>query len=480
MAQLLLSNFTPPGSKSSYKFRAGALFFGTTSGSGTAMTVTIPGVTEYFTGLTLVLTMGVQSDENCTLQVNNLAPIPMIYGASQTGKFFTSGATYIFVYDGTNFKGIHSYDSNTTYSSMSISEGTAGTATSKRVLTAANLKGIINAHAPMKNGTGATGNWGINITGNANTATEFKNTTNVTLTGDITGSSYSTLGWNIDTTIEKGAVTNDKIALNTISNDRLVNSYFTIKEGSKDHNISLGGQVLSNELASWLGLSKIMSFIGISNDTKLVNGYTGTPSIKEGQTGYNTKNPGDTILHETTGKQFIWTGSSWYEMGNGLLYDLQGTAAGLIATLDVSDTSGGTNNFVDTVIQTDGKIKVTHKALDTSGTWSGTAGSVAWANVTGKPSTFTPSTHTHKYSKVTSVDNHIYTPQGTVSAPTITVAKTMANVVNASFDDDNNMLILTATSVMTNATATSTAPNFTGTQTTLEHTVNQNANTTTT
>ena len=103
----------------------------------------------------------------------------MIYGASQTGKFFTSGATYIFVYDGTNFKGIHSYDSNTTYSSMSISEGTTGTATSKRVLTAANLKGIINAHAPMKDGTGATGNWGINITGNANTATEFKNTTDM-------------------------------------------------------------------------------------------------------------------------------------------------------------------------------------------------------------------------------------------------------------------------------------------------------------
>ena len=38
-----------------------------------------------------------------------------------------------------------------------------------------------------------------------------------------------------------------------------------------------------------------------------------------------------------------------------------------------------------------------HKALDTSGTWSGTAGSVAWENVTGKPSTFTPSDHTHNY-----------------------------------------------------------------------------------
>lgn len=476
MAQLLLSNFTPPGSSSSYKFRAGALFFGTTSGSGTAMTVNIPGVTEYYTGLTLILTMGVQSASGCTLQVNNLDPVPMIYGASQTGTYFTSGATYIFVYDGTNFKGIHSYNSNTTYSSMSVSEGTTGTATSKRVLTAANLKEIINAHAPTKIGTGASGTWGISITGNATTATKFDTATNVTLTGDITGSSSSQKGWNIKTTIGEGKVTNTMLA-GSISNDKLVNSYFTIKEGSINHNISLGGQVLSNELASWLGLSKIMSFIGISNDTNLVNGYTGTPSIKEGQTNYTTKTPGDTVLHETTGKQFIWTGNSWYEMGNGLLYDLQGTAAGLIGTLDVNDTDGGENNFVSVVKQTDGKINVTHKSLVTTGKWAGEAGSVAWANITNKPSTFTPSTHTHKYSKVSSVTAHSYTPEGSVSAPTITVSKTMANVVNAHFDED--ILVLTATSVMTNATASSTAPNFTGTATTLEHTVNQTTTTTT-
>ena len=466
MAQLLLSNLIPPGSNSSYKFRAGALFFGTTSGSGTAMTVNIPGVTEYFTGLTLVLTMGANTAANCTLQVNSLNPVPMIYGADQTGAFFTSGATYIFVYDGENFKGIHSYDSNKTYSTMSISEGTTGTKTTQRVLTAKNLKGIINGLAPGLDGTNATGNWGINITGNADTATEFKYETNVTLTGDIAGSKNSKLGWDINTTIQDGVVTNPKLA-GGITNDKLVNSYFTIKEGSINHNISLGGQVLSNELASWLGLSKIMSFIGISNDTKLINGYTGTPSIKEGQTNYSTKTPGDTVLHETTGKQFIWTGNSWYEMGNGLLYDLQGTAAGLIATLDVNDTSGGTNNFVDTVKQTDGKITVTHKSLDTSGKWSGEAGSVAWGNITGKPSTYNPSTHTHNYAKATGVDSHSYTPAGTISTPTITVAKTMTNVVNASFDEDT--LVLNSTSVMSSATATSTKPTFTGTAATLEH-----------
>ena len=477
MAQLLLSNFTPPGSSSSYKFRAGALFFGTTSGSGTAMTVNIPGVTEYYTGLTLILTMGVQSSSGCTLQVNNLDPVPMIYGASQTGIYFTSGATYIFVYDGTNFKGVHSYNNDTTYSSLTEADGQAGTATTGRLITAKTLKNLINYHAPTKTGTGASGTWGISITGNAATANEFNYETNVTLTGDVTGSVFSKKGWSLETSIAEGAITNDKIALNTISNDKLENSYFTIKEGSIDHNISLGGQILSKDLTSWLGLSKIMSFVGISDDIKLINGYTGTPTIKEGQTNYATKTPGDTVLHETTGKQFIWTGNSWYEIGNGLLYDLQGTAAGLIATLDVNDTDAGTNNFVSVVKQTDGKINVTHKALVTTGKWSGEAGSVAWANITNKPGTFSPSEHTHNYSKVSSISAHSYTPEGSVSAPTITVSKTMANVVNASFDGD--ILVLTSTSVMTNATASSTAPSFTGTKATIEHTVNQTTTTTT-
>ena len=61
---------------------------------------------------------------------------------------------------------------NTTYGSMSSSEGITGTATTNRVLTAANLKKIINAHAPTKTGTGASGTWGINITGNAGSATK--------------------------------------------------------------------------------------------------------------------------------------------------------------------------------------------------------------------------------------------------------------------------------------------------------------------
>ena len=83
------------------------------------------------------------------------------YTAGGTSKF------YAVQLDKNNKLGVYVPWSNTTYGSMSINEGTTGTATTSRVLTAANLKGIINAHAPTKTGGGASGTWSINVTGRA-------------------------------------------------------------------------------------------------------------------------------------------------------------------------------------------------------------------------------------------------------------------------------------------------------------------------
>lgn len=71
-----------------------------------------------------------------------------------------------------------------------------------------------------------------------------------------------------------------------------------------------------------------------------------------------------------------------------------------------------------------------------SGTWgisiTGSAGSVAWGNVTGKPSTFTPSSHSHSvtYKKASTstakaassgtIENAPITPSGTISTPIFT------------------------------------------------------------
>lgn len=125
--------------------------------------------THYTTGITAGAT-GTTSNSATT---NGNTFIKIKDNSTHRGqiKIVGSGATTV-TSDANGVITINSTDNNTTYGSMSVSEGTTGTATTNRVLTAANLKGIINAHAPTKTGGGASGTWGISISGNATTATK--------------------------------------------------------------------------------------------------------------------------------------------------------------------------------------------------------------------------------------------------------------------------------------------------------------------
>lgn len=69
--------------------------------------------------------------------------------------------------------------------------------TNRTLLTSSNYTN----YTVTKTGTGASGTWGISITGNADTATSFSSGTTVALTGDTTGTSASsTKGWSVPTT----------------------------------------------------------------------------------------------------------------------------------------------------------------------------------------------------------------------------------------------------------------------------------------
>jgi hypothetical protein len=71
------------------------------------------------------------------------------------------------------------------------------------------------------------------------------------------------------------------------------------------------------------------------------------------------------------------------------------------------------NNYTD--------YTVTKTGSGASGTWginvTGSAGSVAWGNVTGKPSSFTPSSHTHNYAGSSSAGGAASTVAVTETTP---------------------------------------------------------------
>lgn len=95
-----------------------------------------------------------------------------------------------------------------------------------------------------KDGTGATGTWGIDITGssasctgNSATATEFASVQSVTLTGDTTGTTSSKAGWSIATTtkyltgFQRNTTDSATAALTTTpGNGKIIYNYNVLKD----------------------------------------------------------------------------------------------------------------------------------------------------------------------------------------------------------------------------------------------------------
>lgn len=120
-------------------------------------------------------------------------------------------------------------------------------------------------------------------------------------------------------------------------------------------------------LRTSLGLSNALHFIGQATSA-LADGDTGTPTIS-GKT-YSTKTAGDVILGKDDGREYVWTGSAWEILGQD-------------ASTTYDSGAAATNTWVSRIQQaSDRTITVTTAALDTSGTWSGTAAKATKANLT--------------------------------------------------------------------------------------------------
>lgn len=143
------------------------------------------------------------------------------------------------------------------------------------------------------------------LIGNASTATNFATAKTIALIGNVTGSATggnNDNGWSIATTIATGAVTNDMLA-GSIANAKLANDW--IKIGNTTKHL---GETFSLED---LGIAAAMNFKGTTTTT-LVDGDNTSP-ISIGGSDYTPVN-GDVVLNG--GKEFVWTGTAWEELGD--------------------------------------------------------------------------------------------------------------------------------------------------------------------
>jgi len=114
--------------------------------------------------------------------------------ANQAGiQFRTAGTTNWYNYLDNNVNTLAWYQTNTNSQVMTLTQaGTLNvvgniTLSGSQVLAASNY----NSYAPTLTGTGASGTWGINISGNAATATTASNVNNGTLTMNVSGTGLS-------------------------------------------------------------------------------------------------------------------------------------------------------------------------------------------------------------------------------------------------------------------------------------------------
>jgi hypothetical protein len=99
-----------------------------------------------------------------TLKLNSFDAYPMRYNnaaitTSTDSVVWSANIPSLFVFDGSYWVFLgHGLDSNTTYSAMSVAEGTTGAATSARTMRADYLRQIIQAWAPQSDWNATSGN----------------------------------------------------------------------------------------------------------------------------------------------------------------------------------------------------------------------------------------------------------------------------------------------------------------------------------
>lgn len=202
-----------------------------------------------------------------------------------------------------------------------------------------------------------SGTYGISVTGNAATATNFASNKTIDLTGDVSGHAAGGAdanGWSITSTIGEGTVTNAKLA-GGIANSKLQNSSITIGNTAVD----LGGSI-SVITADFVGdltgnASSATSAVQDGDGNIIVNTYATKAELAQASAAMRfmgsvptaaslPRSPqnGDIYNVEDEGKTYIWSDAdaTWSEFGSSYGPATSSTF-GLVKTgANITNTSG--------------------------------------------------------------------------------------------------------------------------------------------
>ncbi|RHS92603.1 hypothetical protein DW904_21900 [Ruminococcus sp. AM42-11] len=247
------------------------------------------------------------------------------------------------------------------------------------------------SYTVTKTGSGASGTWGISISGNATTSTKLATARSINGTNFDGSGNITTATWGTARTLTIG------------NTGKSVNG-----GGNVSWSLSEIGAAASNHTHSYLPLSG--------------GTMTGNISYKGSKATYKMI-------------EFIDNSSDAY--GNGIAIGGGGlTIIGGGESADVVKSTSTTGGDERLILANDGAIdiytncqngidKATHITIDNTGLYSGTAAkanSVPWSGVTGKPSSYTPSSHSHTVSQISDFGTHVYDATISRTANTVLAA----------------------------------------------------------
>lgn len=282
-------------------------------------------------------------------------------------------------------------------------------------------------------GSNASGSWGISITGNANTATTASNADKL---DGYHGSSSQAAGTYV-LRDGSGYIYTNYINSNTSNNENPSISQIIVTNGrdnfyrkaSLSHLKSSLGSMPASDVYAWAKAStkpsyswgeitgKPSTFTPSSHEHSYVVGsYTGNGG-QQNPNYFGTNKVGFLMMNTTV------NGDSYYkdwiimdcysggDVGGGVAFGVNRQKLGAYIMRSNADRKAWAESAELLHTSNYTSYTVTKSGGGASGTWginvTGSAGSVAWGNVSGKPSTFTPSPHEHSY--VLDVNNGSHT-----------------------------------------------------------------------
>ena len=278
-----------------------------------------------------------------------------------------------------------------------------------------------NNYSPSKTGTGASGTWGINITGasgsctgNAATASNASKVNGHTVNSDVPSGAKFT---DTNTWRPLGTAANTACAGNDsrLSNSRPASDVYSWAKASSKPSYSWSE--ITSKPSTFTPASHTHAYIPLSGGT-----ITGSIIRSSGGSWISARN-NVAVRGTATGKD-SWnpvvgqaTPNGYWTIGNLASNDN-------LAFSYTSNTNynAGNNSATTVYLPVQEGTIITSATIGSQSvkyaTSAGSAGSVAWGNVSGKPSSYTPSSHTHddRYYTETEINTKLGTKLGAVSA----------------------------------------------------------------